>query len=114
MENDHVTFRYQNASTGQWKTMQLKAMEFLRRFLQHVLPKGFHKVRYYGFLHPTNKLTLQRLQLLLVEKDLRRTAVIKQKIVTRIEPLKLCRCCKEGIMVIVRWLPRKSRSPPPV
>ena len=114
MENDHVTFRYQNASTRQWKTMRLKAMEFLRRFLQHVLPKGFHKVRYYGFLHQSNKLTLQRLQLLLVEKKLRRTAVIEQEIVTRIEPQKVCPCCKEGIMVVVRWLPRKSRSPPPL
>ena len=38
--------------------MRLTAMEFMRRFLQHVLPKGFHKVRYFGFLHPTNKRTL--------------------------------------------------------
>ena len=66
LENDHVTFRYQNADTREWKTMRLTAMEFLRRFLQHVLPKGFHKVRYFGFLHPTNKVTLKRLQLLLM------------------------------------------------
>lgn len=113
-ENDHVTFRYQNATTGQWKTMRLKAMEFLRRFLQHVLPKGFHKVRYYGFLHPTNKVTLQRLQLLLVKNDRHRATAIEKEIVARIEPLKLCSCCKEGIMVFVGWLPKKSRSPPPV
>jgi len=114
MENDHVTFRYQNATTGQWKTMRLKAMEFLRRFLQHVLPKGFHKVRYYGFLHPTNKLILQRLQLLIAKKDRHITAAREQELVARIEPLKLCPCCKEGIMVFVGWLPKKSRSLPPV
>jgi hypothetical protein len=45
--------------------MRLTAMEFLRCFLQHVRPKGFHKVRYFGFLHPTNKVILKRLQLLL-------------------------------------------------
>ena len=32
--------------------MTLEASEFIRRFLQHVLPRGFHKVRYYGFLSP--------------------------------------------------------------
>ena len=43
-----VTFRYQTSDTGQWRTCTLTAEEFLRRFLQHVLPKGFVKVRYYG------------------------------------------------------------------
>ena len=43
LENDHVAFRYQDADTRQWKIMTLPAMEFLRRFLQHVLPKGFHR-----------------------------------------------------------------------
>ncbi len=113
LENDHVTFRYQNATTREWKTMRLAAMEFLRRFLQHVLPKGFHKVRYFGLLHPTNKVTLKRLQLLLLEKDRRRTAALEQETASRIEAVKACPCCKEGIMVVVSWLPRKSRSPPP-
>lgn len=112
MGNDHVTFRYQNATTREWKTMPLPAMEFLRRFLQHVLPKGFHKVRYYGFLHPTNKVTLKRLQLLLMERDRKRAAAIEQEKEARAEPVKLCPCCKKGIMVVVGRLPRKSRSPP--
>jgi hypothetical protein len=112
MENEHVTFRYQNATTRQWKTMPLPAMEFLRRFLQHVLPKGFHKVRYYGFLHPTQKITLKRLQLLLMERDRKRTAELEQEIAARTETVKICPCCKEGIMVVVERLPRKSRSPP--
>ncbi len=112
MDNDHVTFRYQNATTREWKTMPLSAMEFLRRFLQHVLPKGFHKVRYYGFLHPTNKVILKRLQLLLMERDLKRTKEIEQEIAARPETVRVCPCCKEGIMVAVERLPRKSRSPP--
>ena len=113
MENDHVTFRYQNSTTREWKTMRLPAMEFLRRFLQHVLPKGFHKVRYFGLLHPTSKPTLKRLQLLLMERDCRRTAAIEREIATRTEIVNVCRCCNEGVMVVVSWLPRKSRSPPP-
>src|SRR5690242_9999191 len=53
---------------GAWKTMALPAKEFLRRYLQHVLPQGFHKVRYYGLLSPSNQRTLRRLQLLLAER----------------------------------------------
>jgi hypothetical protein len=45
-----VTFRYRTTDTGTLKTCTLPAEEFIRRFLQHVLPKGFVKVRYYGFL----------------------------------------------------------------
>jgi DNA-directed RNA polymerase subunit RPC12/RpoP len=44
----HVTFRYRESDTGRWRTCTLTAEEFLRRFMQHVLPKGFVKVRYYG------------------------------------------------------------------
>jgi hypothetical protein len=110
--DDHVTFRYQDSTTREWKTMRLVAMEFLRRFLQHVLPKGFHKVRYYGLLHPTNKVTLKRLQLLLLEKDHRLKAAIEHEIAARPEAVKACRCCAEGVMVIISSLPRKSRSPP--
>lgn len=113
LENDHVTFRYQNSTTREWKAMRLPAMEFLRRFLQHVLPKGFHKVRYFGLLHPTNKVILKRLQLLLMERDCRRTEAIEQEIAARTEAVNVCRCCNEGVMVVVSWLPRKSRSPPP-
>jgi hypothetical protein len=45
-----VTFRYRTSDTGKLKTCTLAAEEFIRRFLQHVLPRGFVKVRYYGFL----------------------------------------------------------------
>ena len=45
-----VTFRYRASDTGKTRFCTLAAEEFIRRFLQHVLPKGFVKVRYYGFL----------------------------------------------------------------
>jgi hypothetical protein len=47
-----VTFRYRATDTGKPRTSALPAEEFIRRFLQHVLPKRFVKVRYYGFLAP--------------------------------------------------------------
>ena len=49
-EHGHVTFRYQDSEDRQWHTLTLLAFEFLRRFLQHILPSGFQRVRYYGWL----------------------------------------------------------------
>jgi hypothetical protein len=54
MQNGEVTFSYKPRQKA-WTTMTLPAMKFMRRFLQHVLPKGFQKVRYFGFLHPSAK-----------------------------------------------------------
>lgn len=45
-----VTFKYKKQKSDRWRTMTIDVMEFIRRFLQHVLPTGFMKVRYYGFM----------------------------------------------------------------
>lgn len=105
-----VTFRYQHSGTGIWKTMTLHGEEFLRRYLQHVLPQGFHKVRYYGLLSPANRVTLKRVQLLLAEWN-RNREVEKQEAPETV-PKNVCPCCKEGMMLAISWLPRKPRSPP--
>jgi len=55
MDESHVTFRYKDHKTDQWKTERVEGVQFLRRFLFHVLPKGLHKVRYYGLWHPCKK-----------------------------------------------------------
>jgi hypothetical protein len=54
MQNGEVTFSYKPRKKP-WTTMTLPALSFMQRFLQHVLPKGFQKVRYFGFLHPRAK-----------------------------------------------------------
>lgn len=111
LENGLVTFRYQSCDTRQWKTMRLPAEEFLRRYLQHVLPRGFHKVRYYGLLSPRNRVVLRRLQLLLAEGRTPR-ADPEQPMAQAREPNNRCPCCEEGLMVVISWLPRRARSPP--
>jgi Putative transposase/Transposase zinc-binding domain len=55
MDQSHVTFRWKDRSTNGWRAERLPGVEFLRRFLQHVLPKGFHKVRYYGLWNPSKR-----------------------------------------------------------
>lgn len=55
MEHGRVTFRYKDyADEARWKQMTLDAEEFIRRFLLHVLPKGFVRIRHYGLLAARN------------------------------------------------------------
>ena len=57
-DNGGVAFRwkdYRIEGPGRWKTMTLAAHEFIRRFLLHVLPKGFHRIRHYGLLANGNR-----------------------------------------------------------
>ena len=53
MDDIHVTLEYKHRDTGEWKRCRLTGVEFLRRFLMQVLPKGFHKLRYYELWHPS-------------------------------------------------------------
>jgi hypothetical protein len=69
-----VTFTYRDSRDGQRKSMTLAAHEFLRRFLQHVPLRGLHRVRTFGLLHPAERTTLRRLQLLLAPPVPSRTA----------------------------------------
>ncbi len=50
-----VTFRYKDRKANAMRTETVSGVEFMQRFLIHVLPKGFHKVRYYGLWHPSKK-----------------------------------------------------------
>ena len=59
VENRNVFFKYKKPQSNRWRTMALDVMEFMRRFLQHVLPTGFMKIRYYGFLTPGSSVPLQ-------------------------------------------------------
>lgn len=85
-----VTFRYQHSETKQFETRTLPAVEFLRRVLQHVLPKGFRRARNFGFLHP-NSGRVRLVQLL------KRVVVFPPQS----RPAVRCTCCG-GKMKIVR------------
>jgi len=50
-----VTFRYKDRKKNTMRNETVSGMEFLRRYLLHVLPKGFHKIRYYGLWHSSKK-----------------------------------------------------------
>jgi hypothetical protein len=66
MDRTHVTFRRKDRKAGVWQTERLPGVEFLRRFLLHVLPRGFHKVRYYGLWHASKRTESNRAWVLLI------------------------------------------------
>ena len=56
LENGNVTFKWRDyKDCNKWKEMTLTANEFIRRFLMHVLPQGFMKIRHFGFLSSRGK-----------------------------------------------------------
>jgi uncharacterized Zn finger protein (UPF0148 family) len=65
--NGQVTFRWKKVKSRRWRRTTLDAMEFIRRFLQHVLPTGFMKVRHYGFLGANAKVPIQRIRELICD-----------------------------------------------
>jgi len=60
-----VLIRYRKPHSERSRTLSLDVMEFIRRFLQHLLPAGFMKIRYYGFVNPNCKLPLDRIRALI-------------------------------------------------
>ena len=86
-----VTFRYIDSETKQTQTRTLKGEDFLWLVLQHVLPRGFRRVRDYGFLHGNAKRLLFLVQLIL--------RVMFEPIPPRPRPVFRCPCCKAMMQI---------------
>lgn len=96
LEAGRVTFRYKDyADDNKQKLMTLDALEFLRRFVQHVLPAGFTKIRHYGLL--ANRFRAERLataRRMLLVAVIAQALASRQENVASIEPLRE-RCCEK-------------------
>lgn len=111
----NVSFTYKDYADGsKQKTMTLQATEFLRRFCLHILPPGFRKIRYYGFLSNVHSTLLQVQQkemgvakAVTITKDWK--AIVKEKMNFDVEQ---CPCCKKGKMQAL--LNFEANAPPPV
>jgi hypothetical protein len=117
IENGQVRFQWKDYRTGgNGKTMTLSADEFIRRFLLHVLPNGFQRIRYYGFLgnrYRQAKLAQCRRLLGMRESDQPHVAPDEEDYRDQYEDLtgislRQCPQCKRGRMVLVAILPRSS------
>jgi predicted Zn-ribbon and HTH transcriptional regulator len=115
MQGGRVTFEYKDYADGnQIKVMTLEATEFIRRFLLHILPSGFVRIRQYGFLANRargKKLALCR-ALLGAPPAPEKVAFIDRE--ERVDERKLCPACKVGYLVLVRLVPvEHPHSPSP-
>ena len=123
IEDGQVKFHWRDyRNHSQQKTMTLSAEEFIRRFLLHVLPNGFHRIRYYGFLG--NRYRKQKLehcrQLLNMaspnesfsEPQPRKDYRDRYQKLTG-HSLRECPVCHRGRMITVKLL-AKGRSPPTI
>jgi hypothetical protein len=109
-----VTFRYKDyRREAQQKTMTLQAEEFIRRFLLHVLPQGFQRIRYYGFL--ANRYRAQKLahcrELLGMPSCESPASEAAKDYRERYEELtgcslRVCPVCHQGRMLVIEILPR--------
>ncbi len=102
-----VTFSYKESATDQLKSSQVTGEEFLRRFLQHVLPPRFIKVRYYGLLSPGNRHLLEKARSLLASRRTKATAPIAK------EPPAAPRCphCGDQLSLLRTIRPRGGLPP---
>jgi hypothetical protein len=93
------------------KLVKMDGIEFLRRFVQHVLPKGFIRIRRYGIYHSTTKRNLA-LQFTTESSNIDELIAEKEKNFEHDSLMKAhcCPACKKGKMIVTRELP-KIRSP---
>lgn len=103
IEGNQVCIGIKNRDTGEYKPLRMAGVEFIRRYLLHALPKGFHRIRYRGFLHARGKGKLEWLQLLL-DGRLNKKAVSP----TPVDRVYVCRRCG-AMMQAVKHL---ARAPP--
>ena len=62
VDHTHVSFTYRKVHSNRVRTMRLPVFAFIHRFLQHVLPTGFMKVRYFGFLSPSFSMPFEEIK----------------------------------------------------
>lgn len=122
LDDRTVTIQYRERKTGCCRTCRLSGDEFMRRFLQHVLPRGFHKVRYFGLWHPAQRHNATRVRQMLQLQAPLGTDPLKQPgqppleqsdagPSPQVEPL-ICPHCHNGRLVFIRLLsPRQAMAP---
>jgi hypothetical protein len=111
IENRQVFFKYRKHNSNRWRTMKLDVIEFMRRFLQHVLPTGFMKVRYYGFLHPASSVSLEKIAVL-IELAFGFELIAPKIVLDTPEPM-ICKRCKATLVLRSSVLPFRYQSARP-
>jgi hypothetical protein len=106
-ENGMITFRYLNSKTKKFQNRTVTGEYFLWLIVQHIMPKGFRRVRSYGFLHPCSKQLIALLQYLLKLNPARMLKTIMPR------PAFICRCCGAKMKIIATRM-RQLAHPAPI
>ena len=125
LPDGRVRWRYRESSTGRCQHVDLQPFELIRRFLQHVLPAGFHRVRRFGWLHPGARVKLNRVRALLQQpallSDAERAAWQPPQLdfeppepLPPHDPTPLCPQCHQPMKHFGSWRAGQSRLRPPV
>ena len=114
LEHGNVTFAYKESATDQVKSCTLPAEKFISRFLQHVLPPRFIKVRYYGLLSPSHRHLLAQARQLLAPSP--RPQSPNEKAPPRPAPAQMstalqCPNCGGALRLIQTLKPQRPRPP---
>jgi hypothetical protein len=114
LENDQVTFRYKAYAHGhRWRRMTLTVHEFLRRFMQHVLPRGFVRIRSFGLLANRGRdEQLARCRQLLGGTQQKTVAEASELLRNSSagEDSPRCPACGQGTLLLVARTPRPRQS----
>jgi Putative transposase len=107
-----VCFRWKNRDANRQETHVLPGVEFVQRYLRHVLPQGLRAIRYYGFCHPTAKSNRLRVQL-------HTGRCLQFGATTTVTPppaaVPQCPCCRQPMRLVCTFLSQyRQRGPPSV
>jgi len=114
MDTSQVTFQYRASDTGQLKLCTLSVESFIHRFLQHVLPHGFVKVRYYGLFGAPVRSRLAQLQQRLANiapNPQQTEETIQETATAETRPKILCPKCGQPMLFQRDLQPEPCRSP---
>ena len=111
-----LVLQVKRSGSKQYKPMPLTVTEFIRRWLQHVVPSGFHRVRHYGFLNSHSRRTHEELELLIAAALGLLCYLFATPQIVCAEPMKMqCEYCG-GCMISLGYFPPSStnqgRAPP--
>lgn len=119
IEEDHVTLRWKDrADGGREKLLRLDGIEFVRRYLRHVLPPKMHAARHYGYCHPAAKKNRERVRFLTGMTLVIQNDPPAPPSATPAKPVLLCPCCGAAMRSVaippcrrMGWKP-PTRPPP--
>jgi hypothetical protein len=119
LPDGRLLWRYRESQSGKLTSLKLQPMEFMRRFLQHTLPKGFARVRTFGWLHPAARKRANRVRALLGQAPLLSAAEQEtwnpppdpdlETAATEVKPAHavLCPHCQKIMRLLGSWHPRR-------